>query len=86
MNAAQSGDAQTVRVLLDGGAEVNAATECGWTPLLFAAASGDEQRVWLLLEAGADSSCRTQVGTTPAEVAALNRHEGIVKMLALYSR
>jgi ankyrin repeat protein len=53
MIAAAQGHVDTVRALLDAGADVNAADVTGWTPLHAAAYNGDLQIVKLLLGHGA---------------------------------
>ena len=51
--AAGHGHVDMVRVLLDAGADINAADASGWTALHAAAAKGDRATVVLLLERGA---------------------------------
>lgn len=57
-DAAKRGDGAAVRALLEAGAEVDAATEYGVTPLFFAATRGHLDVVRLLLAAGADANVR----------------------------
>jgi ankyrin repeat protein len=52
MVAAAHGNKDTVRALLDAGAEVNAKDFTGWTALHAAAFKGDPEIVQLLLEHG----------------------------------
>jgi ankyrin repeat protein len=56
-------------LLLDHGANVNAAQEGGFTPLHAAAQHGDFDLARLLLERGADGSLQTDEGLTAAEIA-----------------
>jgi ankyrin repeat protein len=53
MVAASHGNMDTVRALLDAGADVNAKDFTGWTALHAAAFNGDPEIVQLLLEHGA---------------------------------
>lgn len=54
MLAAANGHAETVRVLVENGADVNAADRTGWTVLHAAIHGGHEDVVRLLLERGAE--------------------------------
>jgi ankyrin repeat protein len=54
--AAQRGDADSVRELLDGGANINAVDDMGSTPLMDAVFAGHKEVVKLLLERGADAN------------------------------
>lgn len=54
-----------LRVLLDGGADVEAANAQGSTSLHMAATRGHHEIVAVLIEAGADVDCRRVAGTTP---------------------
>ena len=62
--AAQQGDAESVRILLGAGADVNEATPEGSTALIRAAANGHVAAVKLLLEKGADASAADDNGMT----------------------
>jgi ankyrin repeat protein len=57
--AAKAGDLNSVRILLDRGADVNGKDGLGWTPLLAAALGGHLKVGRLLLERGADASGRS---------------------------
>ena len=54
-----------VRLLLAGGANVNAQTNIGSTPLNRAVGAGDIEIVRVLLDAGADQSLASVFGATP---------------------
>jgi ankyrin repeat protein len=62
--AARNGDEAEVASLLARGAEVNATSSDGWTPLMAAAKKGRASTVALLLGAGADPSRRNRFGST----------------------
>lgn len=82
--AAHQGNAAAlsmVRLLIDHGANVNAAQHGGWTPLHQAASHGFEQMVRLLLDSGADPSVKSEDGRTAAEMAAENGFHLLVERL-----
>lgn len=54
LEAARKGDRDALKLLLEGGANVNAAGEMGETPLMIAAGAGQIETVRFLLEKGAD--------------------------------
>ena len=58
-------DVELVEVLLDAGADVNAATRRGHTPLVFAAGRGHSKIVQLLLRRGANPRVIVVTGDTP---------------------
>ena len=58
-----------VKLLLEHGAEPNAAQDGGFTPLHSAASNDDRESVEALLAAGADPSLANDDGTTPAGLA-----------------
>jgi uncharacterized protein len=60
---------ETIEVLLDAGADVNAVQHQGYTPLLEAAQSGESELVELLLERGADPDARLEDGRTATDLA-----------------
>jgi ankyrin repeat protein len=68
MHAALLADAQMVRLLVERGADVNAANSQGLTALMLAA--GDADKVRLLLAKGAKADARSLVGRTPLLIAA----------------
>jgi ankyrin repeat protein len=57
--AAESGDLETVRTILDAGVDVNAAMVLGLTPLMNAANSGNTNVVKLLLSKGANVNAKS---------------------------
>ena len=68
-------------VLLDRGAEVNAKTNNGWTPLHEAALNGHATVAALLLDRGAEVNAKTNNGWTPLHEAALNGHATVAALL-----
>jgi ankyrin repeat protein len=67
VEAAGSGDAATVQLLLERGADPNAVGEFGFTPLHAAASTGDLEIIELLVHAGARRPSTEAV--LPSEIA-----------------
>jgi len=67
--AASAGRTDTVRLLVEKGADVNARTDNGQTALMLAARAGKKDTVKLLLEKGADADTRDQAGNRALEYA-----------------
>ena len=81
-DAAQQGDLATVRRLLRGGADVNAAQGDGMTALHWAAERGDEALGEVLIYAGARVDAGTRIGHyTPLHLAARAAHAPVVELL-----
>ena len=72
--------ADVARLLIEGGANVNATAAGGYTPLHLAASNGNRDIVVLLLENGADRTARCDQDKTPADYA---RERGHTEVLAL---
>ena len=68
MYAALYGDAESVRLLLEAGADLNIRNEAGATALMWAADDLDKTR--LLIRGGADVNARSDDGRTPLLIAA----------------
>jgi hypothetical protein len=84
--ACNSGHEHVARALLDGkyegrGAEVDARTGGGWTPLLMASNGGREGVVRLLLARGAILMLQSSGGWTALHAAVVNNHAGTVALL-----
>jgi ankyrin repeat protein len=76
------GHTEQIRVLLDGGADVNTRGDNGDTPLIAAAFLGHSETVKLLLEKGADVNAKNNLGSTALIEAAATDKPKIVEMLA----
>ncbi len=80
LNAAVFGDVETVKLLLDKGADVNAMTDWG-TPLYMATLNEKTEVVKLLLEHGADPNIPKRTGSTPLHAAIGRGNRSIVILL-----
>ncbi len=83
--AAQQGDPDVVRALLDGGAAPDEPGEDDWTPMMSAAFEGFAEVVRLLLDAGADPNCKSG-RETAITIAADEGWREIVDMLSPLSK
>jgi ankyrin repeat protein len=78
---ARQGQEEMAKVLLAGGASVDARSPRGATPLHYAAAVGHVGFVTLLLASGADVNARENDGDTPLHSAALRGNREMVELL-----
>ena len=62
------GNTGVARALLDAGADVNAKTQQGVTPLMVAVAMGSAEIVQTLLDAGADVDAKADSGVTAPDI------------------
>jgi ankyrin repeat protein len=82
LHAALAGrQTRVAKILIDGGADVNARQHGGWTPLHSAAANGDRAAVELLLARGAKADSANDAGVTPAASARERGHTEIADLL-----
>lgn len=72
---------QTVVLLLEAGADVNATQAGGFTPLHQAAAAGKREITELLLKNGARTDARCDQGKLPADYARERGHAAVAEML-----
>ena len=72
--AARQGDIESVRNLLEAGANVNQVSEYGWSPLLTATKNGHYKLATFLLDRGADVNLANKGGWTPLYLATDNRN------------
>lgn len=79
--AAAGPEPKLVQLLIDRGADLNAASPNDTTPLMMAAQYGSEDSVNLLLAAGADVNRRNQKGLRAVDFARLSGRESLVKKL-----
>ncbi|MEX1170379.1 MAG: ankyrin repeat domain-containing protein [Chloroflexota bacterium] len=80
-SAAAGRQIEICRLLLAGGAEVDARQAGGFTPLHEAARNGDPEMVELFLSAGADPTARTEDGRTAADIAEGSAHPDVARRL-----
>lgn len=81
MVAASNGHVETVKALLDAGADINAEDVTGWTALHAGAFNGDAAIVSLLLAHGAVPSKARWFLQTPAKIAERLDHKDIIPLL-----
>ena len=81
VEAAEQGRTELVRVLVDGGADVNATQVDGMTALHWAVYHDDAATARLLVRAGADADAGNRYGVRPLALAATNANADIVRLL-----
>lgn len=82
--AAAACDRETMRMLLERGADPNARQQMHYTPLHGAASRGDIEMAKLLLAHGADRDAKASDGMTPADVARKYAHPEFAEWIALH--
>ncbi len=81
IEAVRAGEVNTVKELIDGGADVNEAGEQGWTPLNWAAGKGNLELVTLLVEKGAEVFKVGRDQRTPQMIALAAGRADVVRYL-----
>ena len=81
-SAAASHDHESMRLLLEAGADPNAQQQAGFTPLHEAAHSDDVEMARLLLDGGADPSITADDGRDSATLAADEGNERVAALLS----
>jgi uncharacterized protein len=81
VEAIKSGNRESVKELIESGADLNQQDKQGWTPLNWAAGSGHLEIVELLLEHGADPLAVGRDLRTPQMIALAAGHAELVKRL-----
>ncbi|MFH1921664.1 MAG: ankyrin repeat domain-containing protein, partial [Planctomycetota bacterium] len=84
--AAAQGHKEIVELLVQAGADVNAANQWGVTPIYFAAAWGHKEVAMFLIDRGADVHVKAHDGETPLQVAKRKGHEEVVQLLTRTER
>ena len=79
--AAADGDLEQIKLHISLGADVNAKTNKGLTPIYVAIGKGHKQAVELLIASGADVNAKTESGWMPLHSAAINDHKTIAELL-----
>ena len=81
LEAAQNGDVNAVKALLDAGGNVNHRDETGRTLLTYAALNNHKEVAQVLLDKGADVNARNTTGETALSFAAREGHPEIARVL-----
>ena len=77
---AENRHAELAKLLIDAGANINAASRDGWTALMYAAACGNASAVKMLIDKGADVKVKNCKGKTALDIA---RERGLKEAIRL---
>jgi len=80
------GTGEMAALLIQAGADVNAKTSGGYTPLIVAAGRGKTDVVRVLLDAGADVDARGASGKTAQQLAIERGYQDTAELIKKYSR
>ena len=80
-HAALRNNVDMIDLLLDAGADINAANRSGFAPLHHAAEGDSVEAAQRLIERGADLDLKNIRGMTAADVATVTEHEAVLKIL-----
>ena len=72
LKVARMGLADSIKSLIEAGANCNATDKDGWTPLHYAAERDEAECIAVLLAAGADMSIKDNEGHTPFHLAVIS--------------
>jgi ankyrin repeat protein len=81
LSAAAEGNISNIKNLVNKGADVNARSDTGWTPLMYLSAIGNKEVASLLIEKGADVNQKNNQGQTPLFLAAHWGHSELAGLL-----
>ena len=73
--------ARVTRLLVEGGADVNATQHGGWAPIHQAAANGDRETAAMLITRGARAGVANDAGVTPVALARQRGHDDLADWL-----
>jgi ankyrin repeat protein len=76
---------EIAKLLIEKGADVNAQSKNGTTPLMVAATHNNPPMIGLLIESGADVALKNKQGKTAAEVAELNKNAEAAQAIRVLS-
>ena len=86
LHAAAAGRSrESVRILIEHGADVNAIQEGGWTALHAASQNGDVEMVRLLIAGGAHVHARAANNQNALDLALTKGHQAVVEILDVYA-
>lgn len=75
---------EIAQALVDHGADINARSKAGITPLMIAAGHDNAGMIAFLVKVGADPQARDKEGRSALDIARLSRSDGAVKALRLF--